>query len=652
MKTLDYNRYRDKVYGAFLGKTVVGTMGAPFEGVKMPLELPFRREMIDAMLENDDLDLQVLWLDVVEKYGPDFTSYDLLKRFCDCCDYNPGEYAIMRKNYNRGIYPPLSGKFCNDFYTTGMGCPIRSEIWACLAPFSPELAAEYSVRDGSLDHIGDSIEAECFFAALESAAFFESDLKKLIDIGLEVSQKVYTTAPKGTDSKFRRLVFDVLALCDKYDDVKLILRKVLAKYGHPDCTNMYQNVGITLIALLKDDLDIIKTGMDCLNCGFDTDCTCATAGAIIGFIKGADAMIKEYDLQDVRYVLGVRSNRRSDSVKDLAEDIALLGAHLNGNAIIGAPKKEFNFERSQYPLSFTVKYDDNMPVFYPGKSCGFEIFVTNVSDKCFNGEIKIYGKALDDIIEIHLAAGKTTSKHYTVEFPENDKVISEKNIYSITYDGKEFTFGIVGAQPWKVTGPIWRTDPICTTELLMANDYQYRKIVAAVPYEYNRRDISRRFHLNMAADTTTEYRKFDELFAPFDAEAITDVEECVFYQTVDAIKIDDFSGFSAPAVYYLSREIVVPEDRSVFLQIGHTAPFECWLNGKLLAKREYCDTWTAENVHLDDVKLKAGVNKMMVRLTRVNSDAKFNFTIAKGTTCAEHYVDNVSVRPEFFGKVK
>ena len=640
MKKLDYKTYLDKVYGAFLGKTVVGTMGAPFEGVKMPLELPFRREMIDAMLENDDLDLQVLWLDVVEKYGPDFTSYDLLKRFCDCCDYNPGEYAIMRKNYNRGIYPPLSGKFCNDFYTNGMGCPIRSEIWACLAPLSPELAAEYSVRDGSLDHVGDSIEAECFFAALESAAFFESDLRKLIDIGLEVSQKVYTIAPKGTDSKFRRLVFDVLELCDKYDDVKLILRKVLAKYGHPDCTNMYQNVGITLIALLKDDLDIIKTGMDCLNCGFDTDCTCATAGAIIGFIKGADAMIEEYDLKDVRYVLGVRSNRRSDSVKDLAEDIALLGAHLNGVAIENAPKKEFNFEKSQYPLSFTVKYDDDMPVYSPGKSCGFELFITNVSDKCFNGDIKISGKALDDTLGLNLAAGKTTSKRYVVDYPADDMTVSEKNIYEITYDDKRFTFGIVGAQPWKVTGPIWRTDPICTTELLMANDYKYKNIIAAVEYDGNRRDISRRFHLNMAADTTTEYRKFDDLFAPFDADAITEVEECVFYQTVDAIKIDDFSGFSAPAVYYLSREIVVPEDRSVFLQIGHTAPFECWLNGELLAKREHCDTWTAENVHL------------MVRLTRVNADAKFNFTIAKGTTCAEHYVDKVSVRPEFFGKVK
>ena len=170
---IKYSDYLDKVYGCFLGKTVVGTLGAPFEGIKMPMELEFDRKMIDSMLPNDDLDLQVLWLDVVENIGPDFTSYDLLKRFCNYCSYSPGEYAVMRKNYNRGIYPPLSGIFCNDYYVNGMGCPIRSEIWACIAPGNPKKAADFASRDGILDHHGDSVYAERFFAALESAAFYK-----------------------------------------------------------------------------------------------------------------------------------------------------------------------------------------------------------------------------------------------------------------------------------------------------------------------------------------------------------------------------------------------------------------------------------------------------------------------------------------------
>ena len=116
MAKLNYETYLDKIYGCFLGKTVIGTLGAPYEGIKMPLELPFKPEMINTMLPNDDLDLQVLWLDVAEKYGPDFTSDQLLDRFVNFCDYSPGEYGIMRKNYMRGVHAPVSGSFCNDFY--------------------------------------------------------------------------------------------------------------------------------------------------------------------------------------------------------------------------------------------------------------------------------------------------------------------------------------------------------------------------------------------------------------------------------------------------------------------------------------------------------------------------------------------------------
>ena len=43
---MKYANYLDKVYGCFLGKTIAGTMGAPFEGVKMPMELTFCREMV------------------------------------------------------------------------------------------------------------------------------------------------------------------------------------------------------------------------------------------------------------------------------------------------------------------------------------------------------------------------------------------------------------------------------------------------------------------------------------------------------------------------------------------------------------------------------------------------------------------------------
>ena len=74
---LTYKQYLDKVYGCWLGKCVAGTIGAPYEGMKQLLHLSFRSEMIEKMLPNDDLDLQVLWLKVLEEKGIYTTGDDL-----------------------------------------------------------------------------------------------------------------------------------------------------------------------------------------------------------------------------------------------------------------------------------------------------------------------------------------------------------------------------------------------------------------------------------------------------------------------------------------------------------------------------------------------------------------------------------------------
>lgn len=637
---MNYAQYLDKVYGCFLGKTVAGTMGAPYEGIKMPLELAFKPEMINTMLPNDDLDLQVLWLDVVKKYGEDFSSYDLQKIFCENCDYSPGEYAIMRKNYEKGIYPPESGRFCNDFYIEGMGCPIRSEIWACLYPAQPEKAAETSTMDGCLDHRGESVYAEKFFAALESAAFVESDLYKLIDIALcEIPM----------DCKIRTLIGDTLAWCEEYADVKAVLARILHKYGHPDCTNLFQNIGITLTALIKGNLDLIKTSMDALNCGFDTDCTCATAGAVIGVIRGARSLIEEYDLGDVKFVLGVRSPDHSDSVYDLSCEIAELGAYFAPFAIEDAPEKVFTFEKHD-PLVFDVFYPEGPSISF-GQSKTVTLSILNTTEKEISTALCVTGFGATTSHGIGLSEGKRIELPLTFSVPADARRLCEKNLVHVSYalDGKEYgySFGLSGAALWKVTGPIWKTDPVCTTEALLAVP-NYWHLFAGVQHDGDANDVVRRFHLNFSPDTDTEYLSEEALFRAPDHNGKY-VEE-VFVQEQDSFTMDDLFGFKGPCVAYLSRVLLCPEDMEVCAQIGHSAPFALWINGQKIAERKCCDTWTAENVHVQGVKLKAGENRIVLRLTRVNADAKYNLIFSKGPTCATHYVCMGSVNPICFAK--
>lgn len=668
-RKLDYDVYADKVRGCFLGKTVIGTLGAPYEGTKMPMDLVFQEKMIDTMLPNDDLDLQVLWLDTVEKYGPDFTPVQLQQAFAENCDYSPGEYAVMRKNYRKGIYPPYSGMFCNDFYREGMGCPIRSEIWACLAPGEPETAAALASRDGILDHSGESVYAERFFAAMEAEAFFESDFSALIAAGLSVIPET---------CRFRTLVQDVVAFCKARGEIRAVLADILFRYGHPDCTNLFQNMGITLAALLLGETDMIRTGMAALNCGFDTDCTCASAGALLGILHGERKLKALYGWENVRYVLGVRSHRRSDLVSDLADDVAELGAALAGSflretVLTGKlPQKTFVFAPKP-ELSFAAEYEHDDPSVGIGKDCAVRLLIQNNTASAVRiSDVEITATAPIRIKEsglprqgsgFSLAGGECAGFALTVGVPVDCRILPEHNRIRLSARvssagssgagggaGKtvSYEFGVSGNKMWKLTGPIWKTESAA-------------EAFAPAQSKAEETDRVRLFHLNFLTDPETEFFTEEELFAPLGTPAAggTGTGKIsyggstlfarpyreTFVQTAeDAFELKDLMGFQGPCVVYLSQILISPEDREVDIQLGHSAPFRLFVNGKRIGERCFCDQWTAENAHFEKVRLLKGENRIVLRLTRVNRDAKFSLIYSDGLSCASHYCDFATKR--------
>ena len=89
---LNYQTYRDKVLGCYVGKSVGGTFGAPYEGMKQRLDVPFDKSVVDGMLVNDDLDLQLLFFSAVKRYG-EYVSPDILARyFCEKYTINLAQY--------------------------------------------------------------------------------------------------------------------------------------------------------------------------------------------------------------------------------------------------------------------------------------------------------------------------------------------------------------------------------------------------------------------------------------------------------------------------------------------------------------------------------------------------------------------------------
>ena len=335
MYSITYRDFVDKVHGCWYGKCLGGAAGAPVEGVKKFIDVNDFSEIMNPDLPNDDLDLQLLWLYVLEKKGTLINSCDLADAWVERCWYPFSEYGYFLKNYMRGVKPPYSGVINNSFFMEGMGCPIRSEIWGIISAGNPELASQYAYMDATLDHGENSVYAEQFLAAIESMAFFESDMEKLVETGMKYVPRT---------SKLHKCFKKILFMYTQDDSDWMAARKmVLNEYSHPDFTNVVQNLGFVLIALLYGKGDMRDTINIALKCGYDTDCTCASAGAVIGIIKGYSGLDDNVkSLVNDYFICGVDAPRPNNSIKDLAASTAKIA--------LKTPNYELEVKECPFPL--------------------------------------------------------------------------------------------------------------------------------------------------------------------------------------------------------------------------------------------------------------------------------------------------------------
>lgn len=269
-----------RIHGCWLGKSIGGTLGLPAEGKMERLNYSFYDPVPTIAPPNDDLELQLVWLHLVEQSGNTLTQADFARAWLDHIHYMWDEYGICRWNQRRGVPVESVGTFENPFHA-GMGSPIRSEIWACLFPGDPDSAAHYATLDASLDHGTEGIAGEVLFAVLQSLVAAGRGLDAAITQALR-----YLPAKCETSAAVRF----VRKTHDENIPAWTCWKNLLARHGDDNFTHAPLNVALTIWALLYGEEDFEKSILLAVNGGYDTDCTAATVGATLGFIAGAEGI--------------------------------------------------------------------------------------------------------------------------------------------------------------------------------------------------------------------------------------------------------------------------------------------------------------------------------------------------------------------------
>lgn len=332
-------RWKDKFYGAWLGRCagcalgkpleyepfVAGAMGNPgwknvmlwFQGAdawpirdytpgrsraeELGLRLqpwgsePSYRENIRYMETDDDLRYTIIGLIMLERKGLNWSTPDIGKlwhEYLDCGEVFTAERQAY-VNFHR-LFDPAGDigeeqwqaakdkvRMHLNPYREWIGAMIRADGWAYGAAGNPELAAELAWRDASFSHVKNGIYGEMFAAAMISAAFVTDDIDEAVEIGL--------SEIPGTS----RLAADVRAAIEiarSSTSQEELVGRIWDRFNHYHWVHTNNNAALVAAALIYARGDFEKAITTAVLGGWDTDCNGATAGSVMGAMLGASRL--------------------------------------------------------------------------------------------------------------------------------------------------------------------------------------------------------------------------------------------------------------------------------------------------------------------------------------------------------------------------
>ena len=300
-KSISMEELRDKIAGAWIGQMIGNIYGLPHENkyVSAPgdeSKWPYgytknldKLRQYKGAFSDDDTDVEYMYLLNMEKYGYEPTYEQMREAWM----YHIRDRVWLANRAALGLMhfgytPPFTGDKNINPHWFQIDPQLINEIWAYTAPGMVQYAAQKSDWAARITSDDWGAEPTVHYGAMYAAAFFEKDIRKLIEIGLK---------ELPANGRYAQTIREMIALHKKYPNKWQDAWKEMAeKYyvNEPDLTKTIWNANLNgacgILAMLYGEGDFQRT-LD-LSCamGFDADNQAATVAGLLGIVYGLDAL--------------------------------------------------------------------------------------------------------------------------------------------------------------------------------------------------------------------------------------------------------------------------------------------------------------------------------------------------------------------------
>ena len=345
----------DKIRGAWLGRICGCLLGKPVEGLRTNLLVPLLKDtgnypmtryilssdltdeilarfdagfdtrcwadLIDCAPVDDDTNYTVMAQLMIDRCGRDFTAANVGEMWLSCQPKNAYFTAERTAFINlvNGFRPPYTAVYKNP-YREWIGAQIRGDYYGYINPGNASLAAEMAWRDASVSHIKNGIYGEMFISAMIACAAVSDDIEAVIAGGL---------GQIPATSRLYKAINEIIAMYKAGKTFEAAAEYIHTQYdehsSHGWCHTI-SNAMIVVAALLWGRGDYGKSVCLAVQTGFDTDCNGATVGSVLGMMKGASAIGKEWTsplrgIQDTS-IFGVGKVKIDDLIAHTLDHVA------------------------------------------------------------------------------------------------------------------------------------------------------------------------------------------------------------------------------------------------------------------------------------------------------------------------------------------